>query len=395
MTTEGLRGWIGPEHRGAPAGRAQPARPMLSESDLRADRELQPLGPAYLPGPVQGEGVLELTAKLPRDLRERARANLELQRATHGRDRLRGDRDAFASFAQEDPRGVCLLHAYDAVASPPPRPRAMGILNLTPDSFSDGGRFAAADGRVDPGAVVAEAHAMIEAGACWLDLGAESTRPGAPEIPVREELARVQGSLEALAQAGLIERVSLDTRKAEVARLGVELGIGLLNDVSGGRFDPELLEVAAQSDVDLVLMHMRGEPGTMRGLARYDEVVQDVAAEWRDRRLDAVCRGVRADRIWFDPGIGFAKDTNQNLALVRRLAEFRALGAPLLLGVSRKAFVGAATGVSEPQNRGLGTAAAVAAGALSGAALLRVHDLAAAREVLDVSAALLFGEVTP
>ena len=356
--------------------------------------ELQPLGPAYLPLPG-GDGPLELSARLPKELVEPAQRGLGARELRPGRWRLRGERGAFEAFAHEDPRAGCLLQAFDGVVAPPPRPRPMGVLNLTPDSFSDGARFCGADGRIDTGAVVAEAEAMLAAGAAWLDVGGESTRPGSAEVPVEEEARRVGPALEALADAGLIGRVSLDTRKAPVAQLGVECGVQFLNDVSGGRHDPRLLDVAAEAGVRLVLMHMRGEPGTMGAHARYDDVVEDVAAEWRTTRREAIARGVDPGRLWFDPGIGFAKQAGHNLALLRRLAEFRALGAPILVGASRKAFLGVATGIQVSRDRSAASLAAATAGALGGAELLRVHEVAATREALDVSAALLCGEPSP
>ena len=301
---------------------------------------------------------------------------------------LCGPREAFAALAIGSPWLAPLLEAVDASARAPRPPALMGVLNVTPDSFSDGGRFLGAAGRADPAAVVDAALAMMEAGARWLDVGAESTRPGAREVSRSEELARLEPVLDALAEAGLASRVSIDTRKGAVAALALERGAGMVNDVSGGTHDPALLEVVAKWDAQLVLMHMRGTPRTMQRTPRYDDVVFEVARELRERRRRALDAGVRPERIWLDPGIGFGKTAEHNIELIARLPELRSLGAPLCVGVSRKAFVGALTDVAEPRERRFGTAAAVAACVFGGAELVRVHDVAEGREVLAVSAAI-------
>lgn len=253
--------------------------------------------------------------------------------------------------------------------------RILGILNVTPDSFSDGGRFADAD------AALAHARAMRAAGADWIDVGGESTRPGAAPVPADEERRRVLPIVEALAADGI--PVSIDTRKADVARAAVAAGARMINDVSA-LGDPAMARVAADARVELVLMHMRGTPETMQDDPRYDDVVAEVSDFLRAAAKKALSAGVAADRIWLDPGIGFGKRLEHNLELLRRLAELRRLGFPLLVGPSRKRFLGEV--LDRPADRRLfGTAAAVAAAVLRGADAVRVHDVAEMADVVRVA----------
>jgi len=256
----------------------------------------------------------------------------------------------------------------------------LGILNVTPDSFSDGGRhFAAAD-------AVRAGFAMREAGADILDVGGESTRPQADPVSEEEELRRVVPVIERLAaDVGL--PVSVDTRRAAVARRALAAGAEIVNDVSGLGHDPELAGVVAEAGAGVVLMHMRGQPDTMDALAVYDDVVAEVAAELAVRRDAALAAGIAPGQIVLDPGLGFAKRTEHNLAILARLDAFKALGHPVLVGPSRKRFVGAVTGRGV-EDRDAATAAACVVARMGGAALFRVHDVARAREALNMADAV-------
>ncbi len=257
-----------------------------------------------------------------------------------------------------------------------PAPSVMGVLNVTPDSFSDGGVHL----RVEP--AVTSAWGMLEAGAAIVDVGGESTRPGSGGVDADEELRRVEPVLADLGGAP----VSIDTSKAAVARRALELGVELVNDVTALRGDPELAHVVAESGCYLCLMHMRGEPRTMQVDPVYDDVVSDVKRFLEERLAFAVSAGIREELVCLDPGIGFGKTAAHNFELVRRLDELRALGRPLLVGFSRKSSLGALTGAAT------GSAAASVGAAVSayerGATILRAHDvrehveaLAAARAV--------------
>ena len=262
------------------------------------------------------------------------------------------------------------------------RPRVMGVLNLTPDSFSDGGALPDVD------AAVARGRALAAAGADLLDVGGESTRPGGAEVTVEDELARVIPVLRALrAAVGL--PLSVDTRKAAVAREALVVGAAAVNDVSG-LADPEMAEVVARAGAGLVVMHMRGTPETMQELARYGDVVAEVAEELGASLRRAAAAGIAPGRIVVDPGIGFAKTAEQNLALVAGVGRLaRRLGRPVLLGPSRKTFLGALLGGIPPAERDAGTVGACVAGLARGARLFRVHDVRSTRHALDVAEAVL------
>jgi dihydropteroate synthase len=242
----------------------------------------------------------------------------------------------------------------------------MGVLNVTPDSFSDGGRFPG------PDAAAAEGLRMVEHGADILDVGGESTRPGAADVDVRQEIARVVPVIERLAREAAVP-ISVDTRKAPVARAALDAGASIVNDVSGG-FDWETLHSVSGSDAGLVLMHMRGTPATMQEFATYDDVVVDVRSELALRYAAAREAGVDPMRIVLDPGIGFAKTAGQNLVLLRRIEQLSQLGRPLLVGPSRKSFIGKVLDLGVGQ-RLEGTLAAVAWLVAHGVEIVRVHDV--------------------
>jgi dihydropteroate synthase len=256
----------------------------------------------------------------------------------------------------------------------------MGIVNATPDSFSDGGRF------LDTGAAVDRALRLAEEGADLVDVGGESTRPGAPPVPAEEEIRRVVPVIERLRARGYPLPISVDTAKGAVARAALAAGADLVNDVSA-LGDPDLARACAGAGVPVVLMHMRGTPADMQSRAAYGDVVADVTRELADALARAEAAGVARERVVLDPGIGFAKTAEQSLELLARAGELRALGRPLLVGPSRKSFIGKVTGAAVGE-RLPGTLAAVAACVLAGVEILRVHDVAAARQAALVAAAL-------
>jgi dihydropteroate synthase len=260
-----------------------------------------------------------------------------------------------------------------------PRPSVMGVVNVTPDSFSDGGAF------LHPRAAIAEARGMLEEGAAIIDLGGESTRPGSEGVPLDEELRRVEPVLAALADAP----VSIDTSKAEVARRALEAGAVLVNDVTALRGDPELAGVVAGSDACLCLMHMLGEPRTMQDEPRYDDVVSEVKAFLEGRLAFAVEAGIDEERVCLDPGIGFGKTVDHNLELLARLDEIVALGRPVLVGASRKRFLGRLLGDDDALTGPVSAGVAVAVLAyVRGAAIFRAHDVKEHVEALTAARAL-------
>ena len=261
------------------------------------------------------------------------------------------------------------------------RPRLMAILNVTPDSFSDGGLHAS------PAAAMARAERCLAEGADLLDIGGESTRPGAAPVDEEAESRRVVPVVAALRARFPAARLSVDTRRAAVARRALEAGVDLVNDVSAGA-DPAMLPLAAAAGVPLALMHMRGEPATMQRDTRYGDLVGEVAEALESAAERARRAGVADDRILLDPGLGFGKSAEGNELLLRQLGALRSLGIPLLVGASRKAFIGHLTGVSDPAARLAGSVAAAVVAVLRGAAVLRVHDVGATREALAVATAL-------
>jgi dihydropteroate synthase len=266
------------------------------------------------------------------------------------------------------------------------RPCVMGILNVTPDSFSDGGDFFASD------AALRRAEQMLEEGADIIDVGGESTRPGAAAVDVDAELRRVAPVIEALARR-LSVPISIDTSKPEVMRAAAEAGASLLNDVRALRA-PGALEMAASLGLPVCLMHMQGEPGSMQADPRYGDVVADVSDFLAARIAACVGAGIAPERLVIDPGFGFGKRLSHNLALLARLSELTRLGPPLLVGLSRKSMLGALTGRDVDERLAAGLAAAVIA-ARGGARILRVHDVAATVDALRVVAAVDAAEANP
>ena len=264
-----------------------------------------------------------------------------------------------------------------------PRPSVVGILNVTPDSFSDGGSYASADD------ATRAARRMLADGAALVDVGGESTRPGADDVSQDEELRRVVPVLEAL--SGL--PVSIDTSRSEVARRAVALGATMVNDVSALRREPALAEVVAGSGVDVCLMHMLGTPRTMQVEPRYDDVVDDVAAFLEERLAFAVGAGIAEDRVCLDPGIGFGKTPDHNLELLRRLDRIVALGRPVLVGVSRKSTLARVLGDDGAVGSDAASVGAAVAAFDRGATLFRVHDVAAHVEALAAAAAVERGSL--
>ncbi|WP_224815281.1 dihydropteroate synthase [Hasllibacter sp. MH4015] len=260
------------------------------------------------------------------------------------------------------------------------RMRLMGILNVTPDSFSDGGVHADVD------EAVARADAMRAAGADLIDIGGESTRPGAEDVAVEEEIARIVPVIAALMARSAPPIISLDTRKSAVARAGLEAGAAIINDVSGLRFDPDLAALAADRGAPLVLMHSIATPQTMQAQAdtAYGDVLLDVFDGLARAVAKATDAGVSRDRIVVDPGIGFGKTQAQNLALIQRLSLFHGLGCPVLLGVSRKGFIGQISGEARADRRGPGSAGVGLWAAGQGIQILRVHDIEMHKQALDL-----------
>ena len=260
--------------------------------------------------------------------------------------------------------------------------RIMGVLNVTPDSFSDGGEW------FDREAAIAHGRELAAQGAEIVDVGGESTRPGAEPVSEEAELERVVPVVAALAGATGAE-VSIDTSKAAVARAALEAGAAYVNDVTALRGDPEMAAVVAGAGCDVCLMHMLGEPRTMQRDPHYGDVVADVAAFLEERVAAAVAAGVAEERISVDPGIGFGKTAEHNLELLRRLDEIVALGRPVVVGTSRKSFLGRITGRDDPHQRVFGTIATNVLAYERGASVFRVHDVAATRDALAVAAATL------
>jgi dihydropteroate synthase len=247
------------------------------------------------------------------------------------------------------------------------RPRLMGILNVTPDSFSDGGAYH------DPAAAIEAGRVMLADGADILDIGGESTRPGAKPVSPDEEQARILPVIRALAREGAL--ISVDTRNAATMEAALDAGAAIVNDVSGLTHDPVARALVARRGCPVVLMHMRGTPETMASLAHYDDVVRDVVDELRQRIAEAVAAGIRPEAIAVDPGLGFAKTAEQSVALLQALGTILTLQRPIVVGVSRKSFIGRLSNEPEPRRRLGGSLAAALYAAMRGASLFRVHDV--------------------
>ncbi len=257
----------------------------------------------------------------------------------------------------------------------------MGVINVTPDSFSDGGLY------LDASAAVTHGLELEAEGAAILDIGGESTRPGAEPVGAAEELRRVIGVIEGLRAAGATAQLSIDTSKSTVASAALRAGATLVNDVTAFRSDPAMAAVVAEAGADCCLMHMLGDPRTMQLDPRYDDVVNDVKAFLSERMAYAVAAGIAEERIMLDPGIGFGKTVDHNLELLRRLDELVALGRPLVIGTSRKSFLGRIVGREGPAERLPGTIATNVIAYERGARVFRVHDVAPVRDALMIAAA--------
>jgi dihydropteroate synthase len=256
----------------------------------------------------------------------------------------------------------------------------MGVVNVTPDSFSDGGLF------LDSARAIEHGRELVAQGADLLDIGGESTRPGAAEVSAEQELGRVGPVIERLAADGT--SISIDTSKLAVAEAALDAGATMVNDITALRAEPEIAALCAERDAELVLMHMQGTPRTMQENPTYDDVVDDVKAFLSERMEFARGEGVAEERIWLDPGIGFGKTVEHNAELLRRLRELTELGPPLVVGTSRKSFIGKISGAEVDQRLG-GTVASCALAFANGARMLRVHDVREVREGMLVAAAIL------
>jgi dihydropteroate synthase len=260
-------------------------------------------------------------------------------------------------------------------------PLIMGVLNITPDSFSDGSSYKSVQD------AVAAAEKMVSDGADIIDVGGESTRPGAELVSVQEELARVIPVIEKLA-GRLRVPISIDTWKSQVAEAALKVGAEIINDISAMTFDPMMAETVAGSDAAVVLMHYRGKPSEMQKMTDYSDIISEVGAFLEERIEAAVSAGIDEERIVIDPGIGFGKSVSGNMKIIRRLQEFHRLNRPILIGTSRKSFIGAALD-REVSDRVFGTAASVAVSMMNGASIFRVHDVKAVRDTVDMVRAIM------
>lgn len=264
------------------------------------------------------------------------------------------------------------------------KPLIMGILNITPDSFYDGGKYSEVD------SAIAQAEKMVEEGADIIDVGGESTRPGSERVSLDKELERVIPVIKELVKR-IDVPISIDTYKAEVARLAIEEGAEMVNDISAMRFDEKMIDVIREEKVPIVLMHMKGTPKDMQENPFYEDVMGEIYGFLIERAEWAVDRGVGKDYLVIDPGIGFGKRSIDNLEIIRRLPELKSLGFPILIGPSRKSFIGNILGGLPPEERLEGTAAVVAISVLKGANIIRVHDVKAMKRVIDVAYAISQG----
>ncbi|MBI1994117.1 MAG: dihydropteroate synthase [Deltaproteobacteria bacterium] len=267
------------------------------------------------------------------------------------------------------------------------RTALMGVVNVTPDSFSDGGRY------FEPAQAISHGVKLVEEGADIIDVGGESTRPGARPVSGREEVERVIPVIRGLRRE-LSAPISVDTYKADVAKAALDAGADMVNDISALRFDPAMAPLIAAEKVPVVLMHMRGTPRTMQRRPHYRDVVEEVREFLRDRIRFAVQAGVDLERIIVDPGIGFGKELEHNLALLRALPALADLGRPVLVGPSRKTFIGKILDVG-PEERLEGSLAAAVAAVLGGASVIRTHDVKEARRAIRVADAMRFGGASP
>lgn len=266
----------------------------------------------------------------------------------------------------------------------PQRPAlVMGVLNVTPDSFSDGGRFATVD------AAVEQASHQAQNGADLIDIGGESTRPGSQRVSADEQISRVVPVIRAIRARGIDLAISIDTTRAAVVQAALDAGANFVNDISAGTDDPALLPLVAQRNVPIILMHMQGAPATMQKAPAYDDVTADVKRSLEARVRAATDAGIEAGRVLIDPGIGFGKTMEHNLELLRHLRSFTSFGLPMILGTSRKKFIGTITGEDEPSQRLFGTAASVAWCVSQGASIVRVHDVKPMGQVVRMIRAII------
>lgn len=271
---------------------------------------------------------------------------------------------------------------FDSWLLQPDRPPlVMGVLNVTPDSFSDGGRY------LDPAAAADHARAMLDAGADLIDIGGESTRPGSDPVDDDEQIRRVVPVLQSF-RGRLPAVFSIDTTRASVAQAALDAGAFLVNDISAGLDDPTMLLTTARRRAPIILMHMLGRPKTMQVAPAYEDVTAEVSGFLNERLIAAGIAGIEVDRILLDPGFGFGKTLEHNLELLRRLREITVLGRPLVVGTSRKSFIGRITGEDEPSRRLFGTAATVAWAVTNGAAIVRVHDVEPMGQVVKMIRAI-------
>ena len=261
----------------------------------------------------------------------------------------------------------------------------MGVLNVTPDSFSDGGLY------LEHERAIAHGLELVEAGADIVDVGGESTRPGADPVPAEEELRRVIPVIEGIKRESNV-MISIDTYKAQVAEAALAAGAGMVNDISALRFDEGMIDVLVQYDIPVVLMHMQGRPRTMQENPRYNDVVSDILQFLQERIAAATAGGIPKERLIIDPGIGFGKLLQHNLEILRRLDELRALGRPILIGPSRKSFIGRLT-AAPVEERLPGTIASVTLGIAKGADIVRVHDVQEVKQAVRVTDAIIRGDL--
>ena len=257
----------------------------------------------------------------------------------------------------------------------------MGILNVTPDSFSDGGEFNQTT------SALAQAQKMIQNGADIIDIGGQSTRPGAEQISLEEELNRVIPIIKAIRQHENIP-ISIDTTSAEVAKAAIEARADIINDISGGTYNENMFSIAAQLEVPIILMHIKGTPQTMQYLTNYRDLITEIKTFLERQIYRAIAYNIKPSNIIIDPGIGFAKNALQNIQLIQQLSQFKTLNAPLLIGVSRKSFIGKITGRDNPKERVWGTAAACCGAIANGADIIRVHDVSSMYDVAKVADAI-------
>jgi len=254
----------------------------------------------------------------------------------------------------------------------------MGILNVTPDSFSDGGQFTQLQKAVN------HALMMEKQGADIIDIGGQSTRPGSKQITLTEELERVIPVIQAIRQQSSIP-ISIDTTRVEVARQAIAVGADIINDISGGTFEPEIFSVAGKNQTPIILMHIKGTPETMQTLTDYQDLIGEICQFFREQINIAMAKGVKSEQIILDLGIGFAKTYEQNIKILKNIQQFKRLGYPLLIGTSRKSFIGKILNQNDPQKRVWGTAATCCFAIAQGANILRVHDVAEMADVIKVA----------